>query len=94
MRKSKDKALVENAVKLMYRTVYADMEGRVFHDLDTLNAEIGKSLEAFNNRKMSGRDHSRRELFKEAEKDYLRPLPAARYQMKSRKTATVQKTVM
>jgi len=91
VRKPKDKALVENAVKLMYRTVYADMEGRVFHDLDTLNAEIGKSLEAFNNRKMSGRDHSRRELFEETEKDYLRPLPAARYQMKSRKTATVQK---
>lgn len=91
VRKPKDKALVENAVKLMYRTVYADIEGQVFHDLDTLNAEIRKSLEAFNNRKMSGRDHSRRELFEETEKDYLRPIPDIRYQMKSRKTATVLK---
>lgn len=91
VRKPKDKALVENAVKLMYRTVYADIEGRVFHNLDTLNAEIRKSLETFNNRKMSGRDHSRRELFEETEKGYLRPLPAARYQMKSRKAVTVQK---
>lgn len=91
VRKPKDKALVENAVKLMYRTVYADIEGRAFHDLDTLNAEIRKSLDAFNSRKMSGRDHSRRELFEETEKDYLRPIPDTRYQMKSRKTATVLK---
>lgn len=45
-RHPKDKALVENAVKLMYRSVYADIEGLVFHDLASLNAAIRNSLDA------------------------------------------------
>ena len=89
VRHPKDKALVENAVKLMYRSVYMDIEGMVFHDLDSLNAAIRISLTAFNDRRLSGRKESRRELFEEMEKDFLQPLPAMRYQMKSRKTATV-----
>lgn len=90
-RHPKDKALVENAVKLMYRSVYADIEGLVFHDLESLNAAIRESLAAFNDRKMSGRKESRRELFETVEKDYLQPLPAVRFQMKARKTVTVMK---
>ena len=62
-RRPKDKALVENAVKLMYRSVYADIEGLTFNDLKSLNEAIRTSLEAFNDRKMSGRGQSRRELF-------------------------------
>ena len=89
VRRPKDKALVENAVKLMYRSVYVDIEGMVFHDLASLNAAIQKSLETFNSRRLSGRKQSRRELFDEVEKGFLQPLPAVRYQMKARKTATV-----
>ena len=89
VRRPKDKALVENAVKLMYRSVYVDIEGMVFHDLASLNAAIRKSLDAFNCRRLSGRTQSRRELFDEAEKGFLQPLPAVRYQMRARKTATV-----
>ena len=89
VRRPKDKALVENAVKLMYRSVYADIEKMVFHDLASLNAAIQKSLETFNSRRLSGRKQSRRELFDEVEKGFLQPLPAVRYQMKARKTATV-----
>lgn len=88
-RHPKDKALVENAVKLMYRSVYMDIEGMVFHDLDSLNSAIRVSLTVFNDRRLSGRKESRRELFEEIEKGFLQPLPAMRYQMKSRKTATV-----
>ena len=90
-RRPKDKALVENAVKLMYRSVYADIEGLVFHDLASLNEAIRKSLEDFNDRKLSGRKESRRELFEEVEKGFLQPLPSIRYQMKARKTVTVLK---
>ena len=90
-RHPKDKALVENAVKLMYRSVYADIEGLVFHDLASLNAAIRKSLAAFNGRRMSGRKESRREHFEKVEKEYLQPLPAVRFQMKARKTVTVMK---
>lgn len=88
-RRPKDKALVENAVKLMYRSVYVDIEGMVFHDLDSLNAAIRTSLTTFNDRRLSGRKESRRELFEETEKGFLQPLPAMRYQMKLRKAATV-----
>ena len=90
-RHPKDKALVENAVKLMYRSVYVDIEGMMFHDLASLNEAILKSLDAFNGRRMSGRKQSRREQFDEVEKGYLQPLPALRYQMKVRKTATVMR---
>lgn len=88
-RRPKDKALVENAVKLMYRSVYVEIEGMVFHDLDSLNAAIRVSLATFNDRRLSGRKESRRDLFEDTEKGFLQPLPAMRYQMKSRKTATV-----
>lgn len=89
VRHPKDKALVENAVKLMYRSVYADIEGLMFHNLESLNDAIRKSLTAFNDRKMTGRKLSRRELFMQVEADYLRPLPSLRYQMKERKSITV-----
>ena len=75
VRRPKDKALVENAVKLMYRSVYVDIEGQIFHNLESLNVAIRTSLEAFNSRRLSGRKESRQELFEEMEKDFLRPLP-------------------
>ena len=39
----------------MYRSVYVDLEGTVFHSLDDLNRDILKSLEAFNARKLTRR---------------------------------------
>lgn len=91
VRHPKDKALVENAVKLMYRSVYAAVEGMVYHDLASLNEAILKVLYEFNGRRMSGRKESRRDLFRDIEREYLRPLPGARYQMKERRVATVMR---
>ena len=91
VRHPKDKALVENAVKLMYRSVYVDLEGLVFHNLESLNEAILKSLETFNTRNLTRRRESRRQLFEAVEKDALRPLPASRYQMKQRAVETVQR---
>lgn len=91
VRRPKDKALVENAVKLMYRTVYVDLEGIIFHDLDTLNAAIRKSLEEFNNRRLTRRRETRRQLFDTLEAQYMRELPAIRFQMKQRTVATVMR---
>ena len=34
-------------------SVYADIEGLVFHSLESLNAAISESLSAFNGRRMS-----------------------------------------
>lgn len=89
VRHPKDKALVENAVKLMYRSVYVSVEGKIFHDIDSLNVAIQEALKVFNSRKLSGRKESRRELFENVEADYLRPLPTVRYHLKERKSMTV-----
>lgn len=91
VRHPKDKALVENAVKLMYKSVYIDLEGLMFHDLESLNAEIIQSLNKFNDRKLTGRNQSRRQLFEDVEKDFLRTLPSVRYQMKELKSVTVMR---
>ena len=91
VRHPKDKALVENAVKLMYRSVYVDLEGQIFHNLESLNEAILRSLEKFNARNLTRRKESRRQLFEAVERDNLRPLPANRHQMKQRAVATVQR---
>lgn len=91
VRHPRDKALVENAVKLMYRSVYVDLEGIMFHDLESLNGAILKSLEKFNARNLTRRRESRRQLFDSVERDSLRPLPTDRYQMRQRAVATVQR---
>ena len=91
VRHPKDKALVENAVKLMYRSVYVDLEGMVFHNLESLNEAILKSVAAFNARNLTRRKESRRQLFEAVEKDSLHPLSTNRYQMRQRAVATVQR---
>ena len=91
VRHPKDKALVENAVKLMYRSVYVDLEGQIFHNLESLNEAILRSLEKFNARNLTRRKESRRQLFEAVERDNLRPSPANRYQMRQRAVATVQR---
>ena len=56
VRKPKDKALVENAVRLLYREVYSKMTGLKFNDLEALNIEIMKHTDALNSRKMYNRE--------------------------------------
>lgn len=91
VRHPQDKALVEDAVKLSYKEIYPAVEGKVFHSLTSLNKELKKALEDFNDKKMSDRPYSRRERFLEVEKDCLRPLPAKRYPVKKRKMLTVRR---
>ena len=73
----KDKALVENAVRLMYRSVYADIEGLTFRGLDSLNCAIRDSLEKFNAARMASREYFRRELFERTEADCVLSQPYA-----------------
>ena len=60
-----------------------------YTSLDELNTAISISLLDFNEKKMAGRDTSRKEMFLRSEKDYLRPLPEKRFVMKERKIMTV-----
>ena len=85
VRHPKDKALVENAVKLLCRSIYPDMERMTFSGPDGLNAAIHVSLHDFNEKVTAGREASRKEIFLRSEKDCLRPLPQKRYVMKEKK---------
>ncbi|WP_281962151.1 IS21 family transposase [Bacteroides nordii] len=91
VRKPKDKALVENAVRLLYREVYSKMTGLKFNDLEALNIEIMKHTDALNSRKMYNRSYSSKERFLEVEKNRLHNLPTTRFISKSRKMATVMR---
>lgn len=89
--KPRDKALVEGAVKLIYRSIYPALEGRVFHDLDSLNQAIRVALEAHNNAHFDGRDYSRRDRFEQLERDTLQPLNPLRYELHQTAVQTVMK---
>jgi len=91
VRRPKDKALVENAVKLLYRTVYLPIEGMIFHEIGDLNTCMHMCLHDFNEALMAGRGCSRKDMFLKVEKEYLQPLPEQGYMMKERKVGTVMK---
>jgi transposase len=89
--KPRDKALVEGAVKLIYRSIYARLEGRKFGDLESLNSAIRPALEIHNNKPFSGRTYSRREQFEEIERDALGGLNPLRYEVNKQVMVTVMK---
>ena len=85
------KALVEGAVKIIYRTIYEKIRQEVFSSLESINKAIREAVDDFNNRPMSGRPYSRRQVFEETEAASLQPLPLRRYEIKRRKVVTVMK---
>jgi transposase len=89
--KPKHKALVEGAVKIIYRTIFYTIKQRTFFSLADLNTAIREALEDHNNKLLTGRPYSRRQLFEEIEKSDLQPLPQYRYQAKRKKVVTVMK---
>jgi len=89
--KPKHKALVEGAVKLIYRSIYGVLKGNVYSSLEVLNMAIAEALEAHNNKPLTGRPFSRRQLFEDTERHILRPLPEKRYELKRRYIASVMK---
>ena len=90
--KPKDKALVEGAVKIIYREIYAHLRNRPVTSIDELNKAIWPLLEQLNNRKLTTGQLSRRQLFNQVEKKYLKPLAEQTYQIKETTWVTVMKT--
>jgi transposase len=89
--KPKHKALVEGAVKILYRSVFYTIRQSTYFSLADLNTAIREALEDHNNKLLTGRPYSRRQLFEEIEKSDLQPLPPYRYQAKRKKVVTVMK---
>ena len=80
-RKPKDKALVEQTVRLMYQRVYAKLRDRTFYSIDELNAAIRPLVDAHNATRFQRLPYSRRELFDRIERAALQPLPAERFEL-------------
>lgn len=81
-RKPKDKALVENQVKLLYTRVYARLRHRQFFDLHSLNQAIAEKVKEHNQTRMQQKPWSREERFLSAEKQLLSPLPQQLFELK------------
>jgi transposase len=90
VRRPQDKALVENAVRLVYQRIYAPLRDRIFFSLQELNEAIWDLLEQHNNAQFQRLKISRRGLFEKIEKGSLKPLPKDRYAIKQCRELTVQ----
>ncbi len=91
VRKPRDKAPVENAVKLTYKDIFTNIEHLHCPDLKSLNAAILSALEIHNNKLLTNRNYSRRSYFEEIEREALESLNPIRYQIKKHAMATVGK---
>lgn len=89
--KPRDKALVENAVRIMYTRIYAKIRGNEYFTLDELNQGIRIALEEHNQLLLTGKNYSRRQQFEEVERHTLLPLPELRYELKKQLFVTVMK---
>lgn len=88
-RKPKDKALVENQVKLIYSRVYAKLRNQQFFSISSLNKAIKEKVKAHNQTRMQRKDYSREEKFIADEKNALAPLPATDFEIKYYKSLKV-----
>lgn len=81
-RKPKDKALVENQVKLIYNRVYARIRHQLFFSLSELNKAIKEHTLKHNQTRMQKRDYCREEHFLSNEKPLLQKLPKESFEIK------------
>lgn len=86
-----DKALVENAVHLVYQRIYYPLREMTFFSLKELNQEIKRLLKNYNKLLFKRKEASRIELFQTVEREYLKPLPSDPYEIKDYRRAKVQK---
>lgn len=89
-RKPKDKALVENAVKIVYTRIFAPLRNRVFHSLDELNEAIWEKLDEHNDSSFQRLSTTRSKLLQEIDLPALKALPAERYELKRIESRKVQ----
>lgn len=90
VRRARDKALVENAVRLVYQRIYAPLRNMVFHNLKQLNEAIWEKLDIHNTKQFQRLKISRKELYEEVEHKALKVLPPERFPNRKTLFATVQ----
>lgn len=89
--KPKDKAAVENHVKIAYHRLYAPLRDKEFYTLRDLNIAIAEQLAAHNNKILQKKDYTRSQLFTQEEKPFMQPLPESPFELKHQILAKVQR---
>lgn len=89
-RKPRDKAHVENMVKLAYQSIYTNIPETEVVSLAQLNARIYKHLSTFNSKLLTGKNCSRRDQWL-LELPTLQTLADTKYEMRKIKQVTVMK---
>jgi len=89
VRKARDKALVENAVRLIYQRIYAPLRNRTFYSLEDLNEAIRDLVKEHNEKLLYRLPFSRKNRFETVEKKALGSLPGETYKIKKTHIATV-----
>lgn len=88
VRKPKYKSSVENAVGILEKGFFHDLEEMDYFSLEQFNRALWQYLDALNNAPFAKKDHCRR-WYWEAEREALMPLPPAPYEYMERRTAKV-----
>ena len=88
-RKPKDKALVENQVKLVYNRVTARIRNQQFFSLGELNDALFKNMRLHNQTRMQEKPYCREERFLAQEQPVLQPLPEEPFEIKTYKELKV-----
>jgi len=86
-----DKALVENAVNLVYQRIYYRLSKQTFFSLASLNQAIDALLVVYNDYQFQNRPTTRMQQFIELERTALQSLPPTPYQIRYYKRVKVQK---
>ena len=88
VRKPKYKSSVENAVGILEKGIFHDLEEHRYFSLDQFNRDLLKKVDALNHENFKKKDVSRYDLWEE-ERHELMPLPSKPYQYLERRTAKV-----
>lgn len=87
----KDKALVENAVRVVYAKIYQHIKEMTFTSIEELNRAIATLLYQMNTALFSGKDHSRKVLFDTVESKVLGKRNPTPFEIKRRMMVTVMR---
>lgn len=88
VRKPKYKSSVENAVGILEKGFFHDLEDNCYFSLEQFNRDLWKKLDELNHENFKKKDYSRYDKWEE-ERHELMPLPSMQYQYMERKTAKV-----
>lgn len=90
VRAPKDKASSESSVGYLTNQIIGKLRNYHFTSIFEINEQIKKSLEELNSKEFQKRDYSRKYVYENEEKAYLKPLPDKPYEFAIWKKAIVQ----